>query len=156
LSESQARDLEQESVRSPAKASAVLNRALALRETLYRIFTAYAYKKSPAPDDVRALNLEIEKAFARLRVTPHNNGLQWDWDQGSGDLDLPLFSVVKSAAELLTSADLLKVKQCANRGHCDWMFLDTSKNQSRRWCCMSVCGSRNKSHQYYRRKQAFS
>ncbi|RPI79271.1 MAG: hypothetical protein EHM45_03595 [Desulfobacteraceae bacterium] len=156
LSRNQAQQLEQAAIQNPAKAAEILNRAVVLRETLFRIFTAYAFQKTPAPDDIRALNAEIKRVFAKLRINPDKNGFQWEWDQNSQDLDLPLFPIVKSAAELLTSADLPKVKQCANRDHCDWMFLDTSKNQSRRWCCMSLCGSRNKSRQYYRRKQAFS
>jgi predicted RNA-binding Zn ribbon-like protein len=153
LSESQTKYLEQEAIQDPAKASEILNQAIALRETIYRIFVAFARQKPPATADINALNAEIKRAFAKLHIAPFKKGLQWDWDRNPQAMDLPLFPIVKSAADLLTSDELPKVKQCANREHCDWMFLDTSKNQSRRWCCMSVCGSRHKSRQYYRRKR---
>jgi len=156
LAENQTKYLEQEAKRNPAKAAELLNQAIVLRETIYRIFVAFARQKPPATADINALNTEIKRVFAKLQITPFKKGLQWGWDRNHQAMDLPLYSIVKSAADLLTSAELPKVKQCANREHCDWMFLDTSKNQSRRWCCMSVCGSRNKSRQYYQRKRTIA
>ena len=55
--------------------------------------------------------------------------------------------------QLLTAPELPRVKQCAGRG-CSWLFLDTSKNGSRRWCEMEVCGSRAKARAYYARRKA--
>ncbi|MCK4450409.1 MAG: CGNR zinc finger domain-containing protein, partial [Anaerolineae bacterium] len=38
------------------------------------------------------------------------------------------------------------------REGCDWLFVDASKNHSRRWCSMNMCGSRVKARRYYQRK----
>jgi predicted RNA-binding Zn ribbon-like protein len=63
-----------------------------------------------------------------------------------------LWPIVRSAAELLTSEDLGRVRRCGREG-CDWLFVDSSKNRSRRWCSMEMCGSRVKSRRYYYRKR---
>ena len=57
------------------------------------------------------------------------------------DLAQPLWPVVRSAADLLTGSSLERVKRCPGEG-CGWLFLDTSRNGSRRWCDMSSCGNR--------------
>jgi len=31
---------------------------------------------------------------------------------------------------------------------CRWLFLDTSKNHTRRWCDMKVCGNRIKARRF--------
>jgi predicted RNA-binding Zn ribbon-like protein len=66
-------------------------------------------------------------------------------------LDAVLWPVIHSAGELLLSEELVHVKECPG---CGWLFLDTSKNQSRRWCSMDTCGARDKMRRYHKRKQA--
>ena len=36
---------------------------------------------------------------------------------------------------------------------CQWAFVDTSRNRSRRWCAMEVCGNRSKTRAYRRRHE---
>lgn len=43
-----------------------------------------------------------------------------------------------------------RVRECASED-CPALFLDLSRNRSRRWCSMDVCGSREKARAYYRR-----
>jgi predicted RNA-binding Zn ribbon-like protein len=38
-------------------------------------------------------------------------------------------------------------------GNCGWLFIDRSKNRSRAWCDMAVCGNRTKANRHYRRKK---
>ena len=64
-----------------------------------------------------------------------------------------LWPVAHSAAELLISDDLDRVKQCADDRGCGWLFVDTSRNRSRRWCSMESCGNRAKV-QRHRHKEA--
>jgi predicted RNA-binding Zn ribbon-like protein len=71
-------------------------------------------------------------------------------EHDSPDLDRVLWPAVVSAAELLTSDDLGRVRECASE-RCAWLFLDRSKNQSRRWCDMTVCGNRSKARRHYSR-----
>jgi len=59
-------------------------------------------------------------------------------------LEAILWPIAGSAGELLTSDDL---------GTCRWMFVDRSKNRSRRWCDLKVCGNRTKARKLYRRKK---
>lgn len=122
--------------------------ALELRDTLYRIFTAVIDAERPAPADLALVNVT-------MHMTPHSVVLSgasfaWTWDYG-GDPAGVLAPIALAAGELLTSERLQWVRQCPN---CGWLFLDTSRNHSRRWCSMDICGSQVKSRrQYERRKQ---
>jgi predicted RNA-binding Zn ribbon-like protein len=64
---------------------------------------------------------------------------------------LPLHAVARALADLLTSPRLHRVGRCEGVGDCGWLFLDTTKNGSRRWCSMAGCGSRAKMRRYYAR-----
>ena len=66
-------------------------------------------------------------------------------------MDLFLDPIIKSAADLLVSPELKRVKQCADDA-CGWLFMDKSRNNSRRWCSMKDCGNRAKAHRHYLRK----
>lgn len=136
----------------PDGAAAVLARAIALRETLYRVFAAVAHAREPQDSDLAALNAVLQQALSRSKIQPSAGGFEWGWAVAGSDLDRMLWPIVRSAAELLTSEDLGRVRQCARDG-CDWLFVDASKNHNRRWCSMDVCGSRVKARRYYRRKK---
>ncbi|MCK4470533.1 MAG: CGNR zinc finger domain-containing protein, partial [Anaerolineae bacterium] len=99
----------------------------------------------------KASLLMLHEALSRLEIRPSADRFEWAWVLGENDLDRMLWPIVRSAAELLTSGDLRKVRQCAREG-CDWLFVDASKNHSRRWCSMNMCGSRVKARRYYQRK----
>ena len=43
-----------------------------------------------------------------------------------------------------------RLKICPN---CQWLFLDRSRNRSRAWCDMAVCGNRAKASRHYRRNR---
>jgi len=61
--------------------------------------------------------------------------------------------IVRSAADLLTSDKLHDVRACSAED-CRWLFLDISKNHSRRWCDMETCGNQAKARRHYRRKKS--
>ena len=104
--------------------------ALALRETIYRIFFSTAESQAPARADLDALNHALHSAPERI-------GVARLW----------------SAANLLTGPRLARVRHCANE-RCLWLFLDDSKSGTRRWCSMSACGNRAKAHRHYLRQKA--
>ncbi|MDC7125082.1 MAG: CGNR zinc finger domain-containing protein [Spirochaetales bacterium] len=58
--------------------------------------------------------------------------------------------VIQASADLLLSSNLSRLKRCSN-AECGWLYYDTSKNNSRRWCCMSSCGNRAKASNFYKR-----
>lgn len=146
--------LERDAVRHPAEAAAALDQAIGVRETIYRIFAAIANQQAPRKADAASLNAALTGALSRLQVLPAEKGFVWQWAREPRALDMMLWPIVRSAADLLTSTRLFRVRQCARREGCDWLFVDTSRNQSRRWCSMSMCGSRTKSRRYYQRKRA--
>ncbi len=55
-----------------------------------------------------------------------------------------------SALRLIAMPDPQRMKVC---GNCGWLFIDRSKNRSRAWCDMAVCGNRAKANRHYRRKK---
>jgi predicted RNA-binding Zn ribbon-like protein len=61
-----------------------------------------------------------------------------------------LAPVVRAAADLATSAELSRIRECGS-DTCFWLFLDRSKNGTRRWCDMKVCGNRAKARRHYQR-----
>ena len=66
-------------------------------------------------------------------------------------LESPLWPVASAAYELLTGPRALRIKRCAG---CPWLFLDQSKNGSRRWCSMEICGTNEKMRRYVSKRAA--
>lgn len=142
--------LERQGRGSPSKGAHVLKRARELREALYRILAAPTDGSDALPADLAVLNSELARALAHLRLESGTGGFAWSWER-SAALDLPLWPVVQSAAELLISPERALVKRCAG-STCLWLFLDRTKNHARRWCDMKVCGNRAKVRRHRRRR----
>lgn len=153
LTEREAQPLLGRAESHPADADAVLRRAIDLRETIYRIFDAIADDGAPAPADLARLNAALSEAMTHLQITQTDAGFVWDWDDTEGALDQILWPVVYSAADLLLSEELDRVGQCADDRGCGWLFFDTSRNRSRRWCSMETCGNRAKARRFYKQQQ---
>jgi predicted RNA-binding Zn ribbon-like protein len=149
--------LSQQATLDPEGAQETLSRALALREAIHRAITAAIAGEPQDESDLSALNRELSIALSRLRVMPAGDAYGWGWDWSGDDgrppLDSPLWPVARSAAELLTSPKLSRVKVCADKG-CGWVFLDESRNSSRRWCDSRDCGNRERVRRYLTRKRA--
>lgn len=96
-------------------------------------------------DSLRRLEIQVEG-------TPENLPL-WTWRGLGEDLASPLWLVVWSAAQLLTSEEASRVRVC-DGPDCGWMFVDRSRNGLRRWCDMATCGTRAKSRRRARRNRA--
>ncbi|UCF79086.1 MAG: ABATE domain-containing protein [Candidatus Eiseniibacteriota bacterium] len=139
-----------EAARHPSAARGVLKRAVTLRESLYRIFVAAVAAQTPDAANLNILNEELARALRRLRLTCDCSRWAWDWKEDDRALDSMLWPVVRSAADVLTSHKHAKVGQCADDRGCGWLFLDLSKNRSRRWCAMEDCGNRAKVLRHYR------
>jgi predicted RNA-binding Zn ribbon-like protein len=141
LDESTAKTLLRSGTRQAEKSAAALRRAIALREAIYRIFAALGSGEAPQISDLDHLNAELSVHHGRLRVASNRKGFEWTWTSSDDALDHSLGPIARSAADLLTSPSLLKqVRQCGSRT-CGWLFVDSSKNHSRRWCVMSDCGN---------------
>lgn len=150
VTDAEARRLREQAEKHPGKAAGVLRRAIVLREALFRIFNAVAQGGLPEDADLALLNAELSEAMRHLCIVSQVNGFQWDWTARTEHLDRVLWPVVRSAADLLTSDELSDTRVCASES-CDWLFLDTSKNHTRRWCNMKTCGNRAKARRHYKR-----
>jgi predicted RNA-binding Zn ribbon-like protein len=131
-----------ELARRSAAGGKFLKRALALREAIYRIASSLLDGHAPSADDLALLNREIAAAATQRRLAFVHGALVRTWD-GANPLDRTLWSVADSASTLFTSPDAAAIRQCPG-DECGWLFLDTSRNHSRRWCEMRICGNRAK------------
>jgi predicted RNA-binding Zn ribbon-like protein len=108
--------------------------AIELREALHRVFAALAARRPPPEPDLAVLAAAHADAAAHARLSP---GRPFAWSWPHDDPRAPLWAVAQAAADLLRSDRLSRLKQC---GNCRWLFLDASRNGSRRWCSMAHCG----------------
>ena len=152
ISEEQAWRLVSSANRHPKDAATVLEQAIALRESIYRLFSDVAGGRQARDEDLATLNRALSESLKRLRVQRQSRRFEWAWQDQSEALDQMLWPVARSAAELLTSEELSAVRECAAET-CGWLFLDRSRNQSRRWCDMKVCGNRSKARRHYQRSR---
>ena len=126
--------------------NAELRRIHEMRLRLERVFRAVRSERSPAPEDLDALAHDAAEAgrAARLRFDRARLTRIIDLETtGAATLRLRL---VERAIALLTSDQLERLSACPS---CGWYFLDTTKNRSRRWCSMDMCGSAVKARRYY-------
>jgi len=142
--------------RHPGKARKILRRAIALREAVYRIFSDASEGKKSSDKDLELLNFELAEGLSRRMLTSTTDGYSWKWeaDTSAKRLTRTLWEVARSAAELLTSPpELARVRQCADDRGCGWLFFDTSRNRTRKWCDIRDCGNRAKARRHYERRR---
>jgi predicted RNA-binding Zn ribbon-like protein len=136
----------------PSRDVEALRVLLRVRETIYRIFSANARGKEPARADLDALREAHADAVQHAVMVASADGFTWSW-KGTDPWRRVARPLTALAMGLLLSSSQARVKQCAREG-CGWLFLDQSKNGSRRWCTMDICGSRAKMRSRYRRMKA--
>jgi predicted RNA-binding Zn ribbon-like protein len=133
-----------------ASVAATLADAIELREAVYAICSALAANRAPARSDLAVLNATLRRALPCLELGVRGTGCCWRWKDASSVVDRILWPVARSAADLVTSDRSDRIRECAGSG-CSWLFLDASRNRSRRWCSMSSCGNRAKARRHYAR-----
>jgi predicted RNA-binding Zn ribbon-like protein len=124
-------------------------RALRLRRRLSALFNAVAAGSPPPKRSVAALRSAAADALAHAALVSSANGFAWTWAED--DLARPLWPIAHAAQALVTSGPLNRLKRCAG---CSFLFIDESKNGSRRWCSMEDCGTTEKSRRYVARRAA--
>jgi predicted RNA-binding Zn ribbon-like protein len=126
--------------RHPADAARALRRVIARRELIFRVFAAVAQGRSPLPADLDALHRAQVAALDAAGARWHGGRLSLVWKADRAALDTPLHPLTLAAGDLLASPGIERLRQCANHP-CGWLFLDQSKNGSRRWCSSAECGN---------------
>jgi predicted RNA-binding Zn ribbon-like protein len=148
LDEAEAEALLRQGAASPRHAESVYLRGVELREAIYRVFSAACMGAAPEEADLDTLNHVLSDALSHTRLVSIGGAYATGYD--SKPPEYVLWRLAASASELLTSEDLDRVKRCAS-DECGWLFLDMSRNRSRRWCRMEGCGNRMKARRHYRR-----
>ena len=137
--------------RDPSGAARAFAEAIDLREALFEVLSAGARGVLPPPGDLATVNaaLAAHASPPRLEAGPERLELRWGPD------DSILGPVLRSAAELLTSPDLGRVRECPGSPGkaCGWLFVDRTKNGSRIWCVGTLCGNRTRKHRRYKRER---
>jgi predicted RNA-binding Zn ribbon-like protein len=142
-------------------AASALRAARELREALAAVFYGpHGAGAKPPPHVVRTLERHFHAAGdhreliwqrdAKESATPLR--AQWEWGRSETNLKLPVWILAQSAETLLTSSAIDQVHMCSSES-CRWLFLDASKNHSRRWCNMKICGNRVKVRRFHARRQ---
>lgn len=154
LDEKQSAQLERGAERQPQLAAHGLVEIKQARNVLFQMMSKIAGGRPGNAWEIGQFNQLFTASMTHLSLMPRGPGFAWHWSEQGNSYHLPLWPIIRDAAELLTSPGLRFVRMCAS-DDCDWLFLDTSKNHSRRWCDMNTCGNRAKARRYYgRQKQA--
>lgn len=141
---------------SPAtdRAGELLEEARGLRGAVYRVLRDRALGDDPAPEDMATLNRWIGEAGAHRRLAAGTDEYRWRWEpSGASPAERILWAVAWSAAGLLAGEHSERLTLC-DADDCGWLFIDRSRNRSRRWCDMSECGNRAKVRRFRARKES--
>lgn len=152
LDEGEAQQLLQSSEKHPREAALMLEKAISLREILYRMLSANSHCEPLDKDDLSRFNRYLAESLGNSQVVPAGEGFSWTWQAEDNALDRVLWQLVRQAADLITSKDLDRVGECADDRGCGYLFMDTSRNHSRLWCSMDACGNRAKAQRHYQKK----
>ena len=129
------------------KAEEALQEVKVFRELLYRLFSSLITHVNPDKQGMATFVHFYAEAIANSHFVTNDRHYVINWEIGQASSAL-LWPIAYSAGQLLLSQELSRVKECAG---CGWLFLDSSKNQTRRWCSMNVCGVSDKMQRYYRK-----
>jgi predicted RNA-binding Zn ribbon-like protein len=131
----------------PLAADRALDDARRLRTAVDDVFRPLAEHGTPPADGLDELVAFAAEAAAHARLVPHDGSFELAWE--GDDLRRPLWPIAIAAVDLLRVGPLDRLKTCAN---CPWLFIDHSRNRSRRWCTMDECGVHLKMRAYRARQ----
>jgi len=147
------------SVKSQAAAKA-LNAARELREALATVLYGNLEHRPPPASAIRTLERQFLAAeqHRELRWQEAATGdrgpeMTWQWAGAQKEAEFPVWILAGLARQLMLSDAMQRVSAC-EADPCRWLFLDTSKNHTRRWCNMKICGNRMKARRFQARHAA--
>jgi len=149
ITPSTAAKLIREANRAPADSQTAFSHAMAVRESIASVLSAAAFKKEPIDADLQLVNAALAECGRHLNIGSGSGRFHYTWDSDD-HLDRVLWPIVRSAGDLLTSPVVERLRLCEGEG-CGWFFMDNTRNRSRRWCNMAVCGNRAKVKRFYER-----
>jgi predicted RNA-binding Zn ribbon-like protein len=143
VSKAEATRLRKAAAAAPDEARAAHRRAIRLREAIYQVFHRRASGRPPAAEDLATLNRFVADTYRGAQLVVDGDRLVLATAPSGDTLDRPFAPVVRTAVDLLTGDQASLVGLCADHA-CGWLFLDTTRNRTRRWCTMGDCGNRAK------------
>lgn len=129
------------------KTEKILAATCELREAAANILYAAVDARKPQASSLAQLENAIKQASAQLQLRWTGSRLAQDLPQSPAAPELPLWLLALSTAEFMTSDQMQFLRECGNP-ECRWLFVDTSKNHTRRWCDMKICGNRMKARRF--------
>ena len=137
---------------TPEAAVRALRAGRALREALAETLYAMVDARPPPAAGLETLEHYFHAAdrHRELRWQPDIAGraaLAWSWRLDEGKAELPVWALALAARDLMLGPEIKRMCACEAET-CRWLFLDTSRNHTRRWCKMRVCGNRMKARRY--------
>ncbi|MER7245539.1 CGNR zinc finger domain-containing protein [Kribbella sp. NPDC000426] len=114
---------------------------VAAREVAYGVLARLAVGEQPGRAAIDALHGLIAGVVRSASVEMDPFG--WRAADPAGAVRLAVW-------RLFEDEDLGRLRQCGDDG-CGWLFLDRSKNGSRRWCSSADCGNRARARRHYER-----
>lgn len=133
-------------------AADVFSRVIEAREAIHRMLHVIASGGTVPDSDLNLLNALLAAGPSRTSLGRGPAGLGWTVESELTSVGM-LAPVLWSAADILVGSESKRLRECAN-SRCLWLFLDESKNGTRRWCSMQACGNRAKAHRHYLRQKA--
>ncbi len=126
----------------------LLRDATRLRNLIFEVAASIAGGRRARADRLAEISSHYARMLKSARLSPGRRRCNWAWENTPYSI---LGPIAQAAVEMLVQQDQKRIKQCA--GHeCGWLFYDETKNNSRRWCDMKVCGNRAKVRTARKRK----
>lgn len=129
-----------------SKGERVLAAVRELREAAAEVFYAALDGNEPATSAIRRLQDRAKEAKQQQQMRWCGSNLVWELPQ-TATVALPLWLLSLRVEEFVTSDRMSLLRQC-DSPECRWLFMDTSKNHTRRWCDMKICGNRMKARRF--------
>lgn len=145
---------------NPAAAARALRAARELREALAAAFYGNLDGRPPPAAATRTLERHFHEAARHRELRWQSSGgrsavaaIRWQWGRYESRAELPVWILSQTASQLMTSDAMARVRACGAQT-CRWLFLDTSRNHTRRWCNMQICGNRMKARRFQQAHRA--
>lgn len=119
--------------------------ALQLREAFYDFIVNLINQDEAFTTNIQLINQWLSRTFSNLELVQLNGHFVLDWNTENFELESVLWPIIRAFVDLVTSEDINCIKQC---GNCGYLFVDKSKNNSRKWCSMEICGNRVKARRF--------
>jgi predicted RNA-binding Zn ribbon-like protein len=151
LQDPPARRLMRSAAADAAAAERSTRQVRGLREDLHLVIASHLDGTALQPEALNRLRLLYLQALRN--VSPTALPLTWEIS-----LDSPatlVHALALRAMRLLQSDDVNQIGRCADDA-CQWVFIDRSRNHSRRWCSSTDCGNRDRAARHYARHRTVS